>query len=48
MTRQTVVSVEKMMIPTYPIMDCEKLPMFNENRNHQGTTGNPYPIMPVL
>ena len=48
MDRRTVVSVEKMTIPTYPIMDCEKLPMFNENRNHQGTTGNPYPIMPVL
>ncbi len=42
------VIVEKMTIPTYPIMDCEKMPMFAENRNHQGTTGNPYPVMPVL
>lgn len=48
MANQTIISVETMSIPTYPIMDCEKMPMFNENRNHQGTTGNPYPVMPVL
>ena len=48
MAKQTILSVETMSIPTYPIMDCEKMPMFNENRNHQGTTGNPYPVMPVL
>lgn len=48
MTNRTILSVETMSIPTYPIMDCEKMPMFNENRNHQGTTGNPYPVMPVL
>lgn len=43
-----LVRVEKMSIPTYPIVDCCKMPMFNENRNHQGMTGNTYPIMPVL
>ena len=48
MGNRTIVSVEKMSIPTYPIMDCEKMPMFVDNRNHQGTRGNPYPVMPVL
>ena len=48
MSGQTVVSVETMSIPTYPVMDCETMPMFNENRQHQGTKGNPYPVMPVL
>ncbi|MCI6377020.1 MAG: DUF5107 domain-containing protein [Clostridiales bacterium] len=42
------VRVETMAIPTYPIMASEKLPMFNENRMHQGTKGNPYPVKPVL
>ncbi len=45
---KTIVSVETMSIPTYPIMESEKLPMFNENRMHQGTKGNPYPVTPVL
>lgn len=48
MARNAIVQVEQMSIPTYPIMDCEKMPMFNENRMHQGTSGNPYPVMPVL
>ena len=32
-----------MTIPTYPESHYEELPMFAENRNHQGTSGNPYP-----
>ncbi len=48
MSHSTVVSVEQMVIPTYPVMEAESLPMFTENRNHQGTTGRPYPAMPVL
>lgn len=48
MAERVTVVVETMSIPTYPIMECEKMPMFNENRQHQGTKGNPYPVMPVL
>ena len=48
MNNAVTVQIEKMSIPTYPIMECEKMPMFNENRMHQGTKGNPYPVMPVL
>ena len=48
MADRAIVSVETMSIPTYPIMECEKMPMFCENRQHQGTKGNPYPVMPVL
>lgn len=42
------IKVETMSIPTYPIMKSEGMPMFNENRMHQGTKGNPYPVRPVL
>lgn len=42
------IQVETLSIPTYPIMEAEDLPMFNENRMHQGTKGNPYPVKPVL
>lgn len=48
MSQPTVVSVEQMVIPTYPVQEAETLPMFTENRNHQGTTGRPYPALPVL
>ena len=48
MAHSAIIKVEQMSIPTYPIMDCEHMPMFNENRMHQGTSGNPYPVMPVL
>lgn len=48
MAGTAIVQVETMSIPTYPISDCEKMPMFNENRMHQGTKGNPYPVMPIL
>ena len=48
MSLQSVIQVETMRIPTYPVMECETLPMFNENRQHQGTKGNPFPVMPVL
>jgi tetratricopeptide (TPR) repeat protein len=36
-------SVEKRAIPTYEPSAYEELPMFAFNRNHQGTSGNPYP-----
>ena len=48
MSRNAIVQIEQMSIPTYPIMECERMPIFNENRMHQGTSGNPYPVMPVL
>ena len=37
------VRVETLAIPTYPESDYETLPMFAETRNHQGTSGNPFP-----
>ena len=40
---RATVSIETMRIPTYPVPAPEMLPMFAESRNHQGTTGNPYP-----
>ena len=39
----TVFRVEKLSIPTYPEADYETLPIFAETRNHQGTSGNPFP-----
>ena len=48
MTQPVIVQVETLSIPTYPIMKPENMPMFNENRMHQGTKGNPYPVKPVL
>ena len=48
MAERAIIRIETMSIPTYPIMDCEQMPMFNENRMHQGTKGNPYPVLPVL
>ena len=35
--------IEKMTIPTYVPPAAEEMPMYAETRNHQGTTGNPYP-----
>ena len=35
--------VEQWMIPTYPSPEAEEMPMFCETRNHQGSSGNPYP-----
>ncbi|MGI5899696.1 MAG: DUF5107 domain-containing protein [Christensenellales bacterium] len=39
--------VETMIIPTYPPPLPEEVPIYAEFRNHQGTTGNPYPNRPV-
>ena len=36
--------VEKVKIPTYRFLSPEEMPMFAETANHQGTTGNPYPV----
>lgn len=41
------VAVEEWSIPTYPIPEAEEMPMFAETSNHQGTTGNPYPMRVV-
>ncbi|MDF2685074.1 MAG: tetratricopeptide 2 repeat protein, partial [Clostridia bacterium] len=38
-----VVKVEQWIIPTYPSPEPEEMPMFAEYRQHQGTSGNPYP-----
>ena len=40
-------AVEQWKIPTYPIPEAEEMPMFAETANHQGTTGNPYPMRVV-
>ncbi|MBQ9116936.1 MAG: DUF5107 domain-containing protein [Clostridia bacterium] len=42
--RQVAVRIERVDIPTYPLPEAEEMPMFSETSNHQGTTGNPYPV----
>ncbi len=42
------VSEKRMVIPTYPEQEAEKLPMFAENRVHQRSSGNPYPNAVVI
>ena len=37
------ISEEKITIPTYIQPVSEVMPMYTENRNHQGTTGKVYP-----
>lgn len=41
--KKAIVSVEKLIIPTYKEPSAEELPMFAENRVHQRTSGDPYP-----
>ena len=41
--RKTQCRVEKMVIPTYPEPEKEKLPIYCENRCHQRTSGRVYP-----
>lgn len=41
-------TVEKIVIPTYPEPQAEDLPMFAENRVHQRSSGRPYPNKVVL
>lgn len=41
--KKVIVSVEKIVLPTYAEPAPEALPMFAENRVHQRTSGNPYP-----
>lgn len=40
---KTQCNVTKVVIPTYPEPDKERLPMYCENRNHQRTSGRVYP-----
>lgn len=42
-TEKVTVSVEELILPTYPEPAAEELPMFAENRVHQRTSGDPYP-----
>ena len=42
------VTLDKLIIPTYPEPGKEEMPMFAENRVHQRTSGNPYPNRIVL
>lgn len=42
------ITVEKLVIPTYPAGAEEEMPMFAENRVHQRSTGRPYPNKVVL
>lgn len=37
------VTVEKLILPTYPEPEAEEMPMFAENRVHQRSSGDPYP-----
>ena len=40
--------IKKLIIPTYPEIPAEELPMFAENKVHQRTSGRPYPNKVVL
>ena len=42
--KKTEIRIETVNIPTYPFVEPEAMPLFSETANHQGTTGNPYPI----
>ena len=42
-TNAVTVRVERMMIPTYPILAADPNPMFFEHRNIQGSNGTIYP-----
>ena len=42
--KKVIMTVEKVNIPTYNFLEAEEMPMFSETANHQGTTGNPYPV----
>lgn len=43
-----IARLETLVIPTYPSPAPEEMPIFAEFRNHQGTSGNPYPNRPVI
>lgn len=43
MSNYVEVAVETWTIPTYIAPPSEEMPMFAEHRQHQGTSGNPYP-----
>lgn len=45
---KVLLSVEKIVIPTYPEPAAEDMPMFAENRVHQRSSGRPYPNKVVL
>ena len=42
------VTVDKLIIPTYPEPPAEEMPMFAENRVHLRTSGRPYPNKVVM
>ena len=46
-SKDVILKVEKVSIPTYNFLAPEEMPMFSETANHQGTTGNPYPARAV-
>ncbi|MHB1483684.1 MAG: DUF5107 domain-containing protein [Saccharofermentanales bacterium] len=39
--------IEKMTLPAYKSPTPEEMPVFAETRQHQGTSGNPYPVRAV-
>ena len=43
-TKKTEIRIETVNITTYPFVDPEVMPLFSETANHQGTSGNPYPV----
>ena len=44
LTKKTEVRIETVNILTYPFVEPEVMPLFSETANHQGTSGNPYPV----
>lgn len=45
---KVILTVDKIIIPTYPEPPAEEMPMFAENRVHQRTSGRPYPQKVVM
>ena len=46
--KRATVSVETLVLPTYPDPAKEEMPLFAECRDHQRTTGRPYPNKATL
>ena len=44
---KTEIRIETVNMTTYPFVEPEVMPLFSETANHQGTSGNPYPVRPT-
>ena len=46
--KSAAISIEKMVIPTYPVPPHEDMPIFSENRIHQRACGRTYPSKVII